>query len=252
MLVEEHIKTLQLLNLSTNQAKIYLTLLPEFSLTTEELVEKTNIPRTKIYSELQQLESQNWIIREEGRPIRYIPTDPNTIFREHIELLEQKMQTTESYLKGKWEERGKFQTHLINVFSGIDFLRRETLNEIGKAEKEIILVLQFSFPGEILDIIHELMQRKKKGITIKVVLDPNLFDTLDESIKDQLKKLILVKIAPTPVRTLIIDQKYALMSFLSHHNGKDHTETVKISYPNFIGLMQNAISISFEKFENVE
>lgn len=251
MLIDNHLKNLQTLGLNFNQAKIYLALIPELSLTTDELVEKTQIARTKIYSDLKKLESDGWIIREEGRPIKYIPIDPNSVFRENFERLLDQFQATENYILAKWEERGRFQTQPINVFSGEEFLRRETLNEISNAKREIIIILEFVFPDEINEILLLLQKRKMEGIFIRFVIDNEVFERFNDKIKEKVKDFKLVKIAPIPVRSLIIDQHHALISFRTIDKEKSFTETINISYPNFIKLMQKSVSLAVEQFDDV-
>lgn len=163
MIDPEHLKTLSLLGLSRNQAKIYLTLVAEQSLTTDDLVNRTEIPRTRIYSDLQDMEKSNWIYRVEGRPIMYYAKSPEDIYKKASSGVIQRLEETKVHLKTKWDERENFQTQTINVISGEVYLVQETLKDISKAKETIVLTLRFIFPNELIPILNALEIQKIKG-----------------------------------------------------------------------------------------
>ncbi len=64
------------LNLTRNEARAYIALLPLESATASKLVEKTGIPDSKIYRTMDNLQKKGLIILQEGLPKRYIAIHP--------------------------------------------------------------------------------------------------------------------------------------------------------------------------------
>lgn len=247
LIMPDHLKNLQLLGLTAKQSKIYLSLLSEISMTTQELVNTTKISRTKIYGDLQILENKNWIYRVEGRPIRYFANAPEEVFRQESEKIFHRLKETEEHLSAQWEEKEKFQTESINIITGEHFLTKKTIDGIDQAKFAIVLTLRFVFPGEIEQIIKKLENRLKTGISIKLVIFQEIYDAFSDEIKSQLKKFH-VKIGPVPLRALIIDNEYTLLSFMSSIVGIEKIETIKITYSGFAEMLRNSFNITFEQF----
>ena len=248
MIDPKHIENLQFVGLSKNQAKIYLTLVSKIFLTTDEIVKRTEIPRTRVYSDLQYLEKEQWISREDGRPIKYYPKSPQNTYTKALSELRQSFEITENHLKTKWEEREKYETQTISVISGENYLIQETLKNISKAKLKIVLTIRFLYKNEIRGLIKALQIQKIKGKSIKIVIFPELFYEQEETLRTKLIELG-VKLGPVPLRALLIDNSHALLSFLSTYEGYTKSETIKISYSNFVELMHRSFNITFEKFE---
>jgi HTH-type transcriptional regulator, sugar sensing transcriptional regulator len=231
--LQEHVKNLQILGISQNQAKIYLNLVKELNLSTEQIVERTKIHRTKIYNELQNLELQGWLQREEGRPIKYIPIDPNIIVKNKIAALQQSLFSTETHLLKSWETRGKYQISSITVISGEDSLQKETIDELLSAKQDIIFLLRFVFEDEIVDLLKILKRKKSEGLNIKILIFPELFNTFNDQVKQSFKELKNYKLAPIPVRALVVDRDHEKTVFhLINTYSKLKMESLSILYYN--------------------
>ena len=70
------IEDLMELNLTRNEARAYIALLPLESATASKLVEKTGIPDSKIYRTMENLQKKGLIILQEGVPKKYIAIHP--------------------------------------------------------------------------------------------------------------------------------------------------------------------------------
>ncbi|MFW9855374.1 MAG: TrmB family transcriptional regulator [Candidatus Thorarchaeota archaeon] len=71
------LKDLEALGLTTNEARVYYTILPLGSTTASNLVNKTGIPDSKIYRFLSKLEEKGLIRIQDGKPKEYVPLSPS-------------------------------------------------------------------------------------------------------------------------------------------------------------------------------
>ena len=141
---------------------------------------------------------------------------PQAIFTKNSLELNHLLLETQTYLQNKYDEREKYQTDTINIIAGEEILRRETLKEIKRAENKITMTLRFILPDEIEVLIKELKLSKLKGISVRLFIFPELFQSLDTEIKKQLREKIgSIRLAPVPIRAIVVDEHQVLMSFLS-------------------------------------
>lgn len=87
---QEDINLLKQLGLTTYEAKAYITLSSLIQATADEISDKSDIPRSKIYDVLKRLNSKDYIKIESGRPLTYHVNPPiNVLKREKKNLSEE-------------------------------------------------------------------------------------------------------------------------------------------------------------------
>ena len=107
--MEIDVRELRSLGLSDYEARTYLSLLQRESLNATEIAKITNIPRTKIYSIISNLEKKNFCSRVPGIGKTYRANDPKNCISKHIASCEKQIETftfladilTEQYNKCK-------------------------------------------------------------------------------------------------------------------------------------------------------
>lgn len=82
---QEDINLLKQLGLTTYEAKAYITLSSLIQATADEISEKSDIPRSKIYDVLKRLNSKDYIKIESGRPLTYHVNPPINVLKREKE-----------------------------------------------------------------------------------------------------------------------------------------------------------------------
>ena len=90
---QEDINLLKQLGLTTYEAKAYITLSSLIQATADEISDKSDIPRSKIYDVLKRLNSKDYIKIESGRPLTYHVNPPiNVLKREKEKFIRRRTQ----------------------------------------------------------------------------------------------------------------------------------------------------------------
>ncbi len=91
MVNEELLKKLRsAFNLNIYEAKIWIALLSKGVATAGELSDMSNVPRSRSYDVLENLEKKGYIIMKLGRPIKYIAVSPSEIVKRVKKEMENK------------------------------------------------------------------------------------------------------------------------------------------------------------------
>lgn len=82
---QEDINLLKQLGLTTYESKAYITLSSLIQATADEISDKSDIPRSKIYDVLKRLNSKDYIKIESGRPLTYHVNPPINVLKREKE-----------------------------------------------------------------------------------------------------------------------------------------------------------------------
>ncbi len=95
---EKLIKTLKKLDLTSYEAKAYITLNSLTSGTAVEISKESGIPRSKIYDILKKLETRNFIEISDGKPLTFTVIPPEKSFKKQKEEIIAELEEAEEYL----------------------------------------------------------------------------------------------------------------------------------------------------------
>ncbi|MCK4498674.1 TrmB family transcriptional regulator, partial [Candidatus Bathyarchaeota archaeon] len=70
-------RVLKELGLTLYESAVYMTLIERGVLSASEVSEGTQVPFSKVYEVLNNLERKGWVDVEQGRPRRYFPKPPS-------------------------------------------------------------------------------------------------------------------------------------------------------------------------------
>lgn len=235
------------IGLSDYEYRAYYTLIISGPMTANQVSRTANLPYSKIYEVLGNLERKGWIEVERGRPMKYYPKPPsealevtklrvqnafNNSAKQVVEELEPLYRKTGVRERPDiWIVRGEF-----NIIAKI----REMLNETKDELMMLIPVPQ----KQIMDLLHPILYRlKESGIKIKIM-------TTTKINSESLKKLVIL--AQVGIREemfgggIISDRKEAMLLLSEEKNEvnlaiwSDHIGLVKISKDYFEYLWSSA------------
>ena len=184
----------------------------------KEISDKTNIPYSRIYDILLNLESQGWVKVHQGRPMMYQAERPKSVAKIAKKQLEEKYKRIESALIDKLEPRygneKEIDTTPIFMLKGEVSLKITNLLTTAKSRIQIF----FNKPDEgfIEEFFNQLLDANTRKVEIQVVL-PKSFEPNEESKKIWRKMLTIAKIQSSSrvmFDGIIIDE-VDLMVFLS-------------------------------------
>ncbi|UCE12516.1 MAG: hypothetical protein JSV04_10005 [Candidatus Heimdallarchaeota archaeon] len=180
----------QSLGLTLNEAKVLIALVKlGNSAEVSEIVEISDVPRSKIYQALEGLETKQIVMRDEikgsANVSRLIFDTPSKL----ISFLESKKvrpvhmaakRATNDLMEIASTEAGKEGVHEVWIIKG--------LNNINRIEKEIIdsakhKILSNLYPEFLEPIITNLQKAKKRDVHIKLVMLENEVERLSESVE---------------------------------------------------------------------
>lgn len=216
---EKLIKTLKKLDLTSYEAKAYITLNSLTSGTAVEISKESGIPRSKIYDILKKLERKNFIEISDGKPLTFTVIPPKKSFKEHKEEIIAELEEAEEYLNEIYtNEISHVQAPVWLIPTDKKIIAKE-LELIKEARKKINIQLGFLMEGEA-EMLINTFRNLAPNIEIKILTTPeceingekiDLIKTFEEA---NIKNLHIEK-AKIPFAKLIIRDKEELFRVIS-------------------------------------
>lgn len=189
------VTSLRDLGLSEYEARAYRSLLRTGPTTAKELSRVSDVPMGRVYDVLNTLEQYN-LVRSQAasRPKRYASVEPETaldrLLVDRKRELEQRAQQYESIVDELSTEldaaepiEEQFWTAAVGPDETVDLL----VERLAAADDHIVMVAAAAGPqfdlGAVGDlVIGELEEALDRGVTVSVLLHPDLVQTLPESV----------------------------------------------------------------------
>lgn len=220
---------LQRLGLTQYQAKTYVALVGLGPSTAAEIAEAADVPRTRIYTVLSDLEEGGWLEGRPGRPKTFHPVRPAKRIGRVREALVDEIDTVIPALEAQYEEEATRFGGPIWLLDTADALARRTLEMVKAAREDLMLVAMFPLPcdGEPLD--RALSDALDRGVRVRVLApDP-------ETAAGFLRLGADVRVTWVPPRFLFVDARQALLGFPIRTEAQDPgARGVWIPAPGFI------------------
>ncbi len=183
------------LGLSEYEARAYRALLKTGATTAKELSRASDVPMGRIYDVLNSLEQYN-LIRSQAasRPKKYVGVEPDTALdrllankrrelQEKADQYEQIVDELVDELDAAEPVQGQFWTAAVGPEETVDLL----LERLTAADERLVMVAATPAPqfdlGAVGDrVVEELEAALHRGVTISVLITPELVDTLPSSV----------------------------------------------------------------------
>lgn len=244
---QKTIALLRTLGLSAYEAKAYAALARLGSTTPFALAEEAGIPRTKIYETIKQLERQQWITVEKGRPGKIVPVCPSeTIGSRKSALLAEIDQMADEFTMS-YEKRTEVNPPKTSIVRGIGNITIKTADMMRRARTSLYLFGTLYYPEELEPIKQQVAAAKRRGVILRI--SSNNPVRTKEKILDVHESFSRVtndiQIAPEPfIRTLTIDGREMLMMFpLPEDESADRSNLVALWIEN--DMVTKAINNAF-------
>ena len=193
--MESVVEKLQRVGLTQYEAKAYLALLNTHLNTATQVSEKSDVPRTKIYTVLEALKHKGWVRVYSGVPLLFQAVEPLKVFEKVKGDLETFLQSVQATLKKEVNEmKEKFVIKRFDI--GLEGLKQE----ISKAKTVEINNATTGFVKKVSDAF-------RPDAAVKVLLFP------DEAKPNNLKNMEL-KEAEVAIVTIIRNKEMPSMSVI--------------------------------------
>jgi len=174
---------LRQLGLSPNEIKVYLLLLNSGSLTAKEISEYAEVPFSKIYIILRNLERKGWVESVYDRPVKYIARAPAEAVRYATENMEKRLENAAEYvanvLQPIYEERTQPVKPDVWIFHGEKNISMKIIDLMTKARDELLMALHLKLETLInyySDVMKELSY--PSSVRMKILIPESLVDEM--------------------------------------------------------------------------
>ncbi len=169
MIDEKLIENLKLMNLTEYESRTYLALVAKGTATVKEIRELAQIPYSREYDILENLERRGYVVVQPGRPRRYRAVDPREILSKELEL---RAKAVEELIK---KLTPLYQKHMDEVsfdeviwmLKGRENIHDRLISMLESAEREVLIV--GIKPVTTRAIARALENAKKRGVSIKAL-----------------------------------------------------------------------------------
>jgi len=151
---EETWKVLRELGLTAYESAAYLSLVKGGVLTASEVSESADVPFSKVYEVLNNLEHKGWMNIERGRPARYFAKPPVEAFEATKRRLEEKMRIWEQAMSGElqplYEKREFREKPDIWILRGKASILTKLQEMLSKTGSQVMIAIP-SFARELTE-----------------------------------------------------------------------------------------------------
>lgn len=198
---------LERLGLTGYEAKTYVALVGLGPSTASDIAEAADVPRTRIYSVLSDLEDGGWVRSRQGRPKTFQAARPADRIGQVKEQLVEELETVVPALEAQYEEEATRFGGPIWLLDTAEALARRTLEMVKAAREELMLVAMFPLPcdGEKLD--RALERAVDRGVRVRIMAPDQ------ETAASFLRLGADVRVTWIPPRFLFIDGRQALLGY---------------------------------------
>ncbi len=211
-LVSEKVKnTLKDLGLTEYETRAYIALVRVGPTTARNLSEKSDLPHSRIYDVLSDLEARGWVESQSGRPIRYRAKSPSEAMRlfkiKQEEKFKESNEIIQQELEPLYEKSGEMEKPDIWTIRGETEVISKIEELVASAEIEILVSVP-SFSGKFSELKGFIPLLRTRDLSLRILTSGG-----DEHIKE-LEKVPGVEIKcrePLYGGGVIIDGREALI-----------------------------------------
>lgn len=143
MVGEAEEKVLRGLGLTAYESAVYLSLVERGVMAASEVSESANVPFSKVYEVLNNLERKGWVDIERGRPTRYFAKSPVEAFQAAKRELDEKMKNLERAVAGElqplYEKRELREKPDIWILRGEASVLAKLQEMLSKARSQVMI-----------------------------------------------------------------------------------------------------------------
>ena len=189
--MESIIESLEKLGLTRYEAKAYIGMTNLISGKAEEIAKASEIPRSKIYNTLKELNKKGFITIIHTRPLEYQAVPPSEIFKRKKEELIKELELSQEKLDEIYNDQlSEIQAPVWLIKTSENIINKE-IEIVKRARKSINMRIGFLLEGEGEALI-KAFKELPRGIPIKILATPECY--INGEKLEIIKKLIGVTI----------------------------------------------------------
>lgn len=257
MIVDKNfINRLKELGLNTYEAKIWTALLSRGMSSAGELSDISNVPRSRSYDVLENLEKKGFIIMKVGKPIKYIALPPADVLeRVKKKIQEDAVKDSSAIEKLKGSELigelNSLHTQGVDVIDPIDLsgslkTRNHAYSQIAmmikNAQKSIVIMTTAQGLVRKADTFKNLLEKaKRRGVKIKIAAP--ITSESDHSAKILGNIAEIRHIDEVKARFVIVDDKELSFMLLDDNADPNYDLGLWVNTPFFASALKSLFNI---------
>lgn len=183
-------RVLQDLGLTDYEIKAYLALLDNSGSQASDVGRIAEVPVSKIYEVLANLEKKGWIESQQAtRPARYYPKSPSTALQAVRIRMERELKSNEEYLlqelMPRYSRKQVQEKPEIWIIRGEYNILAKVQETIDRCKKEILVVVPTALNDVIDLVIPALTEIKNSGVSVRMMIS-------DQANSESLQKISLL------------------------------------------------------------
>lgn len=167
-------RILQNLGLTDYEIKAYVSLLAKPGVQASEVSKSSDVPVSKIYEVLSNLERKGWVESEHIRPTRYFPKSPATALQALRLRTEAELKTNEDHIISElmpiYEQKETQERPDIWIIRGEYNILAKVRESINRCKREILVVIPSALNSVIDLVIPALAEVKKAGVNVRMLM----------------------------------------------------------------------------------
>jgi len=166
---------LQELGLTDYEIKAYVALLADPGTQASDISRSSDVPVSKIYEVLGNLERKGWVESQHTRPSKHFPKSPSTALQAFRLKKEADLKSNEDFILGElmpiYERKGEIQERPdVWIVRGDFNILAKVSESIDRCKRELLVVLPAALNKEIGVVIPSLKETKNLGIKTRVLM----------------------------------------------------------------------------------
>ena len=167
-------RILQDLGLTDYEIKAYVTLLAGPGVQASEVSKGSDVPVSKIYEVLSNLERKGWVESQNSRPNKYFPKSPSTALQALRLKMEAELKSNEDNLLSElmplYEQKEIQERPDIWIIRGDYNIIAKISESIDRCKKELLVVIPSALNSVVELIIPALTNVKTSGVNVRILM----------------------------------------------------------------------------------